>query len=576
MSDLLIKALANRHLQKYIRKIVKIIFQKDEDVPMGKVKFMLFAVSFVSASAFAARPVDLSKEKLDFLNQLSLPTTLSAANNKDTENFREVSRTQDLNKTTHVRIKETFAGYTVWNGDGVIHIPKNKNNNLKNLLINTRANSDVSMNGILYEDLQEDLASTPSYVFEPAQAKKAYEAAVAEFKAKYPTSDIKDTKNELVVYVDDDNRAHWTFHISFSAENEDHLYQPNFLIDATSLKSFQQWDNVKTLDNVKGGGVGGNLKRGKLSYDGLEGHLPALDVQRDASNAACFLKNTTVEILDYKTRRPTFYTCIAKDKKHNDVFWNNKPDEVNGGYSPNNDSLYAGKVLQAMYKDFYNLDVLTKKNKPMKLTILTHARIENAEWRDGANVMVIGNGKDIFYPLVSVGVIAHEVSHGFTAQHSNLNYFGQSGGINEAFSDMAAQVAEFYADGKNSWQIGPEIIKEKNSALRYMDHPTKDCNGEKPGSNCSIENARDYFVGINVHYSSGVYNRAFYLLATSDGWDVKKAFNAMLQANKNYWTPSSNYKQAACGVVKAAADLKYETVAIKRAFTKVGIATRNC
>ena len=53
----------------------------------------------------------------------------------------------------------------------------------------------------------------------------------------------------------------------------------------------------------------------------------------------------------------------------------------------------------------------------------------------------------------------------------------QSGGMNEAFSDMAAQAAEVYAYGvgKNSWQIGPEIFKEKNKALRYMDMPSKDC-----------------------------------------------------------------------------------------------------
>jgi len=51
-------------------------------------------------------------------------------------------------------------------------------------------------------------------------------------------------------------------------------------------------------------------------------------------------------------------------------------------------------------------------------------------------------------------LVAHEVSHGFTEQHSNLFYYGQSGGMNEAFSDMAAQAAEFYSIGKASWLIG--------------------------------------------------------------------------------------------------------------------------
>ena len=64
----------------------------------------------------------------------------------------------------------------------------------------------------------------------------------------------------------------------------------------------------------------------------------------------------------------------------------------------------------------------------------------------------------------------------------------------------AAQAAEFYSTGKNSWQIGPEIVKGKG-ALRYMDDPTKD--GK------SIANVKDYTDDLNVHYSSGVFNKVF-------------------------------------------------------------------
>ena len=99
---------------------------------------------------------------------------------------------------------------------------------------------------------------------------------------------------------------------------------------------------------------------------------------------------------------------------------------------------------------------------------------ENAFW-DGKQ-MTFGDGDTMMYPLVSLGVGAHEISHGFTEQHSNLEYYGQSGGINEAFSDMAAQAAEYYSAKKNSWQIGPEIMKEDSGyeALRYMDKPSRD------------------------------------------------------------------------------------------------------
>ena len=39
-----------------------------------------------------------------------------------------------------------------------------------------------------------------------------------------------------------------------------------------------------------------------------------------------------------------------------------------------------------------------------------------------ARKMTFGDGIDMFYPLVFLGVGAHEISHGFTEQHSNLIY----------------------------------------------------------------------------------------------------------------------------------------------------------
>ena len=60
---------------------------------------------------------------------------------------------------------------------------------------------------------------------------------------------------------------------------------------------------------------------------------------------------------------------------------------------------------------------------------------DNAFW-DGEFIN-IGDGCSFFYPLSSVDVVAHEVGHGFTSWTSGLIYRGQSGGLNEAFSDMA-------------------------------------------------------------------------------------------------------------------------------------------
>jgi vibriolysin len=186
---------------------------------------------------------------------------------------------------------------------------------------------------------------------------------------------------------------------------------------------------------------------------------------------------------------------------------------------------------------------------------------ENAFWN--GTTMSFGDGASTFYPLVSVDVAGHEVSHGYTEQHSNLTYSGQSGGMNEAFSDMGGEATEYYWKGTNDFLVGPEIFKA-SGALRYMANPPQDGR--------SIDNAANYTSSLNVHYSSGVYNKAFYKLATTAGWDTPKAFKVMARANALYWTASSTFNQGACGVETAATDLGYAKADVTAAFTAVGVS----
>ena len=113
----------------------------------------------------------------------------------------------------------------------------------------------------------------------------------------------------------------------------------------------------------------------------------------------------------------------------------NTVKEINGAYSPLNDAHYFGNVVFDMYRNWYNTAPLTFK---LKMRVHYSRNYENAFW-DGSQ-MTFGDGATTFYPLVSLDVAAHEVSHGFTEQNSGLVYSGQSGGINEAFSDMAGKL----------------------------------------------------------------------------------------------------------------------------------------
>ncbi len=523
--------------------------------------FVASVIALASMSAaFAAEPIHLNHQSASILSSFSASGS----------SLKEVSSTVDFNQTQHIRLQQNFYGYRVWGGDAIVHIVKNQKASLKQLL-NSPASYSTTLNGTLYQNFEKELAATLSYVTNPLQKDKALQQALGT------SQNVSDIKNDLIVYVDHNNKAHWAYHISYLTKTATNAMpaKPSYIMDAITFTIYQQWNNIQTLDDVAGGGFGGNEKMGKLTYDGLAKDLPGLNIERDAATKMCSIENSDVTVEDVrKSDAIVQFNCEKLNPEHNNEYWDADQDAVNGGYSPSNDALFAGNVIKDMYQKWYNLPVLTRDGKPMMLVMRVHEYMDNAYW-DGQQ-MTFGDGISMFYPLVSLGVGAHEISHGFTEQHSGLEYYAQSGGLNEAFSDMAAQGAEFFAYGHNSWQIGPEIFKEKNKALRYMDLPSKDCEGRTPGDWCSIDNVSEYNSSLDVHFSSGIFNRVFYVMGTSKNWDTKKAFDVMVQANMNYWTPTTSFEDAACGVVKATKDYQYDMDAVTKAMNTVGIDISKC
>ena len=540
------------------------------------VKYLIIlSLSLNMTTLWAAKAVNLRQQPLRSMQALVMGPGMY--------NYKIINSTVDQNNTSHVRIQQTYQDYPVFGADAVMHVPDSGRITTPAALHAQLAmpKTAVTYNGIIYQDLAGDLAGAPKYIFESAQADKALAQTTQRFQQQTTTRNpITQTNVNLIVYVDDNSTAHWAYQVAFKSAPPKGVKgrpaKPVFIVDALTFDVYQQWDEVKTLSDVDGGGFGGNPKTGKLSYDSINKDLPKLTMERNSLTRTCYLENDEVVVKDMRYNEAvSTFKCKEIDSVHK-VFWDDEMDEVNGSYSPGNDALYAGKVVKALYQDWFNIPVLTDmEGAPMWLVMRVHDYMDNAYW-DG-EAMTFGDGSDEFYPLVSPGIAAHEISHGFTHQHSGLIGGGQAGGLNEAFSDMAAQAVEFYASQQNSWKIGAEVIKAPNSALRYMDEPTKDCeHGHLPGVDCSISNLKDYYVRLDVHYSSGVFNKLFYLLATSPDWDTKKAFTTMVHANMNYWTYNTTFIEAACGVESAAKDLGYPVITVSKAAAAVGINTKVC
>ncbi|MGN5633924.1 M4 family metallopeptidase [Streptomyces sp. AC154] len=217
----------------------------------------------------------------------------------------------------------------------------------------------------------------------------------------------------------------------------------------------------------------------------------------------------------------------------------------------------------------------------------------NAFWDDSCFCMTYGDGSGNASPLTALDVAAHEMTHGVTSNTAGLVYSGESGGLNEATSDIFATAVEFYSNTSadpGDYLIGEKIdINGDGTPLRYQDKPSRD-GASKDAWYSGIGN-------VDVHYSSGPANHFFYLLSegsgaktingvnynspTSDGLPVTgigrdKAALIWFKALTTKFSSNTNYAGARTGTLAAAGELygttsaEYKAVADAWAGINVG------
>ena len=198
-------------------------------------------------------------------------------------------------------------------------------------------------------------------------------------------------------------------------------------------------------------------------------------------------------------------------------------------------------------------------------------KYNNASWSDSCFCMTYGDGDGVNYgPFASLDVAGHEMTHGVTSRTAGLVYSGESGGLNESMSDIMGTLVEFYSN--NAKDPGDYLIGENiafdHEPLRYMDDPSKDGASAKCWSS-TVKN-------LDVHYSSGVGNHAFFLLAAGSGAKTingvsynsptcnnttvtgignAKAGAIFYKALTTYMTSNTNYAAARTATLNAARDL---------------------
>jgi Zn-dependent metalloprotease len=392
-------------------------------------------------------------------------------------------------------------------------------------------------------------------------------------------------KSELVVYARNDVPL-LAWDVTIHGKRVDHTpSEAHIIIDAGTLQLLDRWDDVHTAAS---NGTGNTLLSGNVALvtDSISGGYAL----RDPSRGSHYVTNMS----NKTSGNGTIYTDA-------DNIWGN--NSTSSGVTIAADAQYGQNKTFDYYKSQHARNGIANDGRGGYSRVHYSRNYVNAFWSDSCFCMTYGDGDGSTYlPLVALDVAGHEMTHGVTANSAGLIYSGESGGLNEATSDIFGTMVEFYAANAAlpgttaNYLIGERIYASQKTtavptkALRFMFKPSLD--GSSPDCYSSTVGSLD------VHYSSAIANHFFYLLA--EGATVPAGFSSLtksqLVCNGNtalagigrtaaakiyyraltvYMTSNTKYASARTATLNAATDLygssSTQRAAVAAAWSAVGV-----
>jgi vibriolysin len=440
----------------------------------------------------------------------------------DQDDLQVKSLKQDRGGFTHLRLTQVYRDVPVFGGELVVH---------------SRGQEIFLVNGNLLQGI--DLNTEPDILAVDA-LKIGQEWFLTQVAGRMSARDFifERETDRLTVFRSQDGKAHLAWQVSFFTELQ-HGVKPglwNVFVDAKSGDVIFGINVIDTLEQASGPGGTPNH-----AHEWVE----ELDVEDTATPGVYEMDTTQLRTTNLNGATSGSGTIVTGPL-------------VGIGDAPINNAHGHTEIALLMFTEMGHPDSIDDAGFKLISRVHYGTGYDNAFW-DGTQ-MTYGDGDTLFWPLSgALDVVAHEISHGFTEFHSGLDYWNEPGGLNEGFSDIGGTIAEFIYEGAGAnWDMG-EDISQAGTALRFMCDPTAD--GE------SIDHYDDYYDWIDVHYSSGILNKAFcriakrYASGDPDGAatvdSVKRAGMAFFKANDSYWVSSSSFEQSCQGVVAAANELGY-------------------
>ncbi|MFH0867561.1 MAG: M4 family metallopeptidase [Bacteroidota bacterium] len=251
----------------------------------------------------------------------------------------------------------------------------------------------------------------------------------------------------------------------------------------------------------------------------------------------------------------------AVDFTDDDNYWDITTDQDDAA----TDAHFGAEMTYQYY--FQKFGRLSYDNNNAKLLSYVHYdnAYSNAFW-DGSR-MTYGDGDGSQYTaFTSLDVTGHEITHAVDEYSANLVYQGESGALNEGFSDIFGTCIEFYADSATGdWFVG-EDFDVAGDGFRNMADPKSDqlpdtYHGQYWVYSDVIDNG-------GVHTNCGPLTYWFYILSdggsgTNDigsvysvtGLGIDSAADIAYRMLTVYLTSGATYADARLAALQSAEDL---------------------
>ncbi|MFD0368923.1 M4 family metallopeptidase [Streptomyces sp. NPDC127114] len=458
---------------------------------------------------------------------------------------------QDRDGTTHTRYERTLNGLPVLGGDLIV--------------AETKAGATTSVSKATRADITK--VDTAAATVAPAAAEKQ---AVGLANAEGSKSTKAERAPRKVVWAANGTPVLAYETVVGGIQHDGTPSELHVVTDARTGQKLYEWEGVHT-------GTGNTMYSGQVTL----GTAPSYTLTDTGRG-----NHKTYNLNGGTSGTGTLFTNST------DVWGNGLPSNKETAGA---DAHYGAALTWDYYKNVHGRSGIRGDGVGAYSRVHYGNAYVNAFWSDSCFCMTYGDGSNNSKPLTSIDVAAHEMTHGVTSNTAGLVYSGESGGLNEATSDIFAAAVEFYANNANDkgdYLVGEKIdIRGNGTPLRYMDKPSKDG---------SSKDAWYSGIGsIDVHYSSGPANHWYYLLSegsgaktingvnydspTSDGLPVTgigrdKASLIWFKALTTKFSSNTNYAGARTGTVAAATELygagSAEVTAVENAWAAINVGSR--